>query len=76
MHATETAKLISIAAKILERRNPRRTRTESEAQPIAERMAVISATSDMGADRMRRVQISPRPGDLQPQLIVYAACVT
>ena len=52
MHAIDTPKLINIAAKMLDRRRPKRTRTESEAQPIAERMAVISATSDMGAGMM------------------------
>jgi hypothetical protein len=49
MQAVETVKLIAIAAKMLDRRKPRRIRTESEAQPMAEKMAVISASRDMGA---------------------------
>src|SRR5262245_20203823 len=43
MQMTETKKLTSIAAKILECRKPSRTKTESTAQPIAEKIATISA---------------------------------
>jgi hypothetical protein len=69
MQAVETPKLINIAAKMLDRRKPSRTRTESEAQPMAEKIAVISASRDMGA-KMWEVQINPRPDNLQPQEFV------
>ena len=73
MQAVETVKLIAIAAKMLDRRKPSRTRTESDAQPIAEKIAVISARRDMDA-KMWTVQINLRPDYLQPQEFVSKAC--
>ena len=47
----ETVELINIAAKMLDLRRPKRTSTESTAQPRAEKMATIAANNVDGFQR-------------------------
>lgn len=67
MQLADTRKLTNMAAKILDVRVPKRTKTESPAQPMAEKMATISG-SKMFVPRLVRlkaIQIIRTGRDLQ-----------
>jgi hypothetical protein len=54
-----------MAANMFDLRRPKRTRTESAAQPTAEPMATISANREVKAGLSRKLQINELRGDLQ-----------